>query len=144
MSPVPSKTMPEPRPSRVSIWTTEGETSRGTRTNASWRLPAPASRVVDGCASSCVALPSANAATAAAHAPPIPMNDLMAVMGTATRAGASLNVVSAAPAGGTHRTRPRGSVMAEKDERDDYQRTAPENEGRERPQYHHDPRRGET
>jgi hypothetical protein len=29
-------------------------------------------------------------------------------------------------------------------DRDEYQRTAPENEGRERPQYHHDAHRGET
>jgi hypothetical protein len=34
--------------------------------------------------------------------------------------------------------------MPEPDTRDEYQRTAPENEGRERPQYHHDARRGET
>jgi hypothetical protein len=34
--------------------------------------------------------------------------------------------------------------MPQSDDRDEYQRTAPENEGRDRPQYHHDSRRGET
>jgi hypothetical protein len=34
--------------------------------------------------------------------------------------------------------------MPDRDDRDEYQRNAPENEGRERPQYHHDARRGET
>ena len=34
--------------------------------------------------------------------------------------------------------------MADKDERDPYQRSAPENAGTERPQYHHDPQHGET
>jgi hypothetical protein len=34
--------------------------------------------------------------------------------------------------------------VADQDERDEYQRTAAENEGRKRPQYHHDASRGET
>jgi hypothetical protein len=34
--------------------------------------------------------------------------------------------------------------MGNEDHRDEYQRHAPENEGRERPQYHHDAHRGET
>jgi hypothetical protein len=34
--------------------------------------------------------------------------------------------------------------MSDGDDRDPYQRQAPENEGRERPQYHHDAKRGET
>jgi hypothetical protein len=36
------------------------------------------------------------------------------------------------------------SDREERDTRDAYQRSAPENEGSQRPQYHHDPRRGET
>jgi hypothetical protein len=34
--------------------------------------------------------------------------------------------------------------VADKDDRDPYQRSAPENAGTERPQYHHDPQHGET
>jgi hypothetical protein len=68
----------------------------------------------------------------------------MLLMAAACTRVAVSNLVSVARAAGSDRTRAKGAIVAEKDERDDYQRSAPENEGRERPQYHHDARRGET
>jgi hypothetical protein len=68
----------------------------------------------------------------------------MLLMAAACTRVAVSNLVSVGRAAGSDRTRPKGATVAEKDERDDYQRNAPENEGRERPQYHHDARRGET